>query len=162
MRDMSIEDIWKDRPAEFYLSTENAIRTFAGIAESTMYRDESWHFLQLGRFVERTQLLADLIDTQLATFPAGEHAPESDWLSLPANLRGTGRVRPSVFPSGPAIPCGSFPSDRSAAALSLDPFRPRDDLGRPQRDFSGSTAYRRGGTADRSDAGQNRLRMAEP
>ena len=82
MRDMSIEDIWKDRPAEFYLSTENAIRTFAGIAESTMYRDESWHFLQLGRFVERTQLLADLIDTQLATFPAGEHAPESDWLSL--------------------------------------------------------------------------------
>lgn len=82
MRELSIEDIWQDRPAEFYQGTENAIRTFAGIADSTMYRDESWHFLQLGRFVERTQLLADLIDAQLATFPAGEQPPESDWLSL--------------------------------------------------------------------------------
>ncbi len=47
-----------------------------------MYRDESWHFLQLGRFVERTQLLAGLIDAQLAIFPASEQHPESDWLSL--------------------------------------------------------------------------------
>ena len=82
MRDLCIEDMWKDRPAEFYLNTENGIRTFAGIADGTMYRDDSWHFLQLGRFVERTQLLADLIDAQLATFPAGDQTPESDWLSL--------------------------------------------------------------------------------
>lgn len=82
MRDMSFEDIWKDRPAEFYLDTENSIGTFSGIADSTMYRDESWHFLRLGRFVERTQLLADLIAMQLATFPTGKRPPRSDWLSL--------------------------------------------------------------------------------
>lgn len=82
MRDMSIEDIWKDRPAEFYLDTENAIGTFSGIADSTMYRGESWHFLQLGRFVERTQLLADLVDVQLAIFPASKRPSVSDWRSL--------------------------------------------------------------------------------
>lgn len=82
MRDVGIEDIWKDRPGEFYLRTEKAIETFSGIADSTMYRDERWHFLQLGRFVERTQLLAALIDAQLASFPSGEQPYSSDWLSL--------------------------------------------------------------------------------
>ncbi len=82
MREVGIEDIWKDRPATFYQSAENAVRTFSGIAASTMYRDERWHFLQLGQFVERTQLLARLLDVQLATYPASEGPAAADWLSL--------------------------------------------------------------------------------
>ena len=55
---------------------------FSGIAESAMYRDDGWHFLQLGRFVERAQLVAALVDAQLAVFPTGEPQFESDWRSL--------------------------------------------------------------------------------
>ncbi len=44
IRDLGIEDAWKDRPGDFFLATENAARTFWGVADSTMYRDESWHF----------------------------------------------------------------------------------------------------------------------
>ena len=82
IRDVGIEDIWKDRPADFVRSAEDAARIFWGVAASAMYRDESWHFLRLGRYVERTQLLAALIDSQLAVFPSREHFSESDWLSL--------------------------------------------------------------------------------
>ena len=82
LRDIEISDIWKDRPNEFYRRTENAVRTFFGIAESNMYRDDGWQFLQLGRFVERAQLLAALIDAQLTVYPAGGPQAEPDWLSL--------------------------------------------------------------------------------
>ena len=37
---------------------------------------------RLGRYVERTQLLAGLIDAQLAVLPSRERFSESDWLSL--------------------------------------------------------------------------------
>ena len=71
LRDLGITDIWRDRPGDFYRRTEDAVRTFFGIAESNMYRDDGWHFLQLGRFVERAQLFSALLEAQLAVYPAG-------------------------------------------------------------------------------------------
>ena len=82
LRDIEVDDIWRDRPEEFYLRTENAIRTFSGITDSTMYRDGGWHFMQLGRFVERAQLVAALVDAQLTVFPTSEYHIESVWRSL--------------------------------------------------------------------------------
>ena len=90
LRDIEIADIWKDRPNDFFRRTENAVRTFFGIAGSNMYRDVGWHFLQLGRFVERAQLLAGLIEAQLAVYPArdpeaglkSDPGADPDWLSL--------------------------------------------------------------------------------
>ena len=36
MRDVGMEAIWNDQPGAFYLRTEDAIRTFTGIADSAM------------------------------------------------------------------------------------------------------------------------------
>ena len=82
LRDVRIEEIWRHQPREFYLRTEDALRTISGIAESTMYRDHGWHVLELGRFVERVQLVAGLVDAQLSLFPTREAHSESDWGSL--------------------------------------------------------------------------------
>lgn len=79
---VGIADVWDDRPGDFYLHAEDAIRTFSGIVDSTMYRDDGWHFIQLGRFVERVQLLAALIEAQIAVFPLNEAHIESEWRSL--------------------------------------------------------------------------------
>lgn len=82
LRDTSIETIWNDRPDMFYAQTENTVRAFTGIAESAMYRDEAWQFLRLGRFIERAQLLAVLLDAQIGLYPTDDHHHESDWRSL--------------------------------------------------------------------------------
>ena len=82
LNDTSIETIWKDRPDTFYSQTENALRAFAGIAESVMYRDYAWQFLRLGRFIERAQLLAVLVNVQIELYPTDDHHHESDWRSL--------------------------------------------------------------------------------
>ena len=49
---LSIQDIWGS-PESFYEETVAEIATFAGVAAATMYRDQGWSFLQLGRFNER-------------------------------------------------------------------------------------------------------------
>ncbi len=82
IRDLDIEDIWKVSPEGFYVRTMREIDTFVGVAEATMYRDEGWRFMQVGRFIERAQLLTALLLAQLATARAPGAAPETGWTSL--------------------------------------------------------------------------------
>ena len=82
LRDASIETMWKHRPDAFFGRTENALRAFTGIAEGVMYRDDAWQFLRLGRFIERAQFLAQLLEVQIELYPTDDHHHESDWRSL--------------------------------------------------------------------------------
>ena len=82
LRDVEMEAIWNDRPGTFYHRTEGALRTISGVAEGTIYRDDGWHFLQLGRFVERAQRVAALMDAHIALFPTAAPDGDADWLSL--------------------------------------------------------------------------------
>ena len=80
IRDLAIQDIWKASPESFYAETARDLDTFMGVAETTMYRDEGWHFMQLGRAVERAQLLSALLLAQLAA--ARDESLYSDWTDL--------------------------------------------------------------------------------
>ena len=80
-------DIWLASPEGFYTETVEDIETFVGVAAATMYRDEGWHFMQLGRFIERSQLASGLLlaqleeDEQPTEHTETEHT-ESDWTTL--------------------------------------------------------------------------------
>ena len=82
IRDLDIEDIWKVSPESFYSRTTQDIDTFIGVAEATMYRDEGWRFMQIGRFIERAQLLVALLLAQIAAGRAPDTAPEAGWTTL--------------------------------------------------------------------------------
>ena len=58
------------------------IDTFVGVASATMYRGEGWRFMQLGRFVERAQLLAALLVAQFDAERHVEEASDADWNGL--------------------------------------------------------------------------------
>ena len=82
IRDLNIEDIWRVSPESFYAETVREIDTFTGVAEATMYRDEGWHFMRLGRFIERAQLLVALLLAQLAAGRTQGETSDPDWTSL--------------------------------------------------------------------------------
>ena len=82
IRDLEIEDIWKVSPENFYTRTSREIDTFIGVADATMYRDEGWRFMQLGRFIERAQLLVVLLLAQITAERAPGAAPETGWTTL--------------------------------------------------------------------------------
>ena len=79
----SIDDIWETAPETFYEGVARDLDTFAGLAQTTMYRDEGWRFLQLGRFSERAQLTAALLLGHLALVrEEPELTVAEDWSSL--------------------------------------------------------------------------------
>ena len=86
IQQIDILEIWNASPETFYADTAAEIDTFMGVAAATMYRDEGWHFMQLGRYIERAQLAVALFMAQIELFPLdspnGSEGSESDWITL--------------------------------------------------------------------------------
>ena len=86
IQQVDILEIWNASPEAFYLEIDADIDNFMGVAAATMYRDEGWHFMQLGRFIERAQLAVALFMAQTELFPLdssnGSEGSESDWITL--------------------------------------------------------------------------------
>jgi len=52
---------------------------FIGVTDASMNHGEGWHFIQLGKYIERTSALPLLLD---AVFSAQEGADDLDWVGL--------------------------------------------------------------------------------
>jgi uncharacterized alpha-E superfamily protein len=52
---------------------------FHGVTAATMNHDEAWHFIQLGKYIERACNLCVLLD---AYFAVDKHADDLDWVGL--------------------------------------------------------------------------------
>ena len=52
---------------------------FKGVTDATMSHDEGWHFIQLGKYIERASNLCVLLD---AYFVVDKHADDLDWVGL--------------------------------------------------------------------------------
>ena len=81
-RELEIENIWKVSPESFYVQVAREIDTFTGVADSTMYRDEGWCFMRLGRFLERSQLLIALLLAHIAVGRIQGGTTDTEWTSL--------------------------------------------------------------------------------
>ena len=79
---LGIRDIWTTSPEGFYAETAAEINTLAGVAEATMYRDDGWRFMQLGRFIEHAQLTASLLVAHLTVAESAEDDSDDGWTSL--------------------------------------------------------------------------------
>ena len=79
---LNIQDIWRTSPEGFYADTAAEMDRFAGVAAATMYRDESWRFMQLGRFIEWSQMSTSLFLAQLHSTALADEYSDADWSSL--------------------------------------------------------------------------------
>lgn len=70
------------RPPELFAWVRNRAALVAGVADSTMTRDEGWHFFELGRRIERIDMTARLLAS--AAMASGAQ------LAWPTTLRGCG------------------------------------------------------------------------
>src|SRR5271156_1552730 len=72
---------------EFFRSVQEGAHLFQGVTDSTMAHGEGWHYIQLGRFVERTDSVARLIGAHFRRLPntldqAGEAEAYLEWVGL--------------------------------------------------------------------------------
>ena len=82
LQQQDLAEIWRFEPRSFYAGIQSDVNTFAGLAESTMYHDEGWTFLQLGRNMERAQWASSLLLSQMEMSEDVEAVYETDWVSL--------------------------------------------------------------------------------
>jgi len=71
----------------FFRAVQEGAHLFQGITDSTMGHGEGWHYIQLGRYVERTDALAKLIGTHFSRLPypldqAVESEEHLEWVGL--------------------------------------------------------------------------------
>jgi uncharacterized alpha-E superfamily protein len=65
----------------------DGVYMFQGLADATMSHEEGWHYIQLGRFIERAQSTALILDIHARAFPdvapgAIRPAEVGDWVTL--------------------------------------------------------------------------------
>jgi uncharacterized alpha-E superfamily protein len=53
-----IHEVWHTQPHEFFRAIKEGVHLFQGITDSTMNQGEGWHFIQVGRFIERASATA--------------------------------------------------------------------------------------------------------
>ena len=82
LRELRIEDIWKTAPEGFYAEVARDLDTLTGVVDRTMYRDDRWRFLQIGRCLERLQLAVSLLLAHVDVVTAEEEGSDHDWMSL--------------------------------------------------------------------------------
>jgi uncharacterized alpha-E superfamily protein len=76
-----VENTWQAQPHHFFRGVKDGAHLFQGITDSTLSHSEGWHFIQLGRFLERAGATAALLDAYV-----GEFAP-------PTQLAASGQNR---------------------------------------------------------------------
>lgn len=60
---------WKAQPVTFLREVADDLLLFAGITDSTMRHGEGWHFIQIGRHIERALLMSRLLDLHFGNMP---------------------------------------------------------------------------------------------
>ena len=114
----SINVTWHDamprrtRPHAFFTWVRERAAGFNGIADATLSRDEAYHFLVLGRSIERADMTARLVAARALTGSAGP-----SWVTL---LQSCGAYQAFLRSSR-----GAIEDSRAVEFLLLDPLFPR-------------------------------------
>jgi uncharacterized alpha-E superfamily protein len=82
-----IEQIWRAEPQEFLQSVKDGAHLFQGVTDATMSHDEGWFYIQVGRYLERADATARLLDLHFQAYaaaPTPEQSPLDyiDWVAL--------------------------------------------------------------------------------
>lgn len=91
-RQTQMKDIYA-QPHEFYRPIKEGSHLFQGLTDSTMNHGEGWHFIQLGRFIERAGATATLLDVHWSALQDSNESNEgglgggTDYISWVALLK---------------------------------------------------------------------------
>ena len=72
LRETNLASFWNAEPQNFYRETSAKISQFWGVTDSSLRHGLPWDFIRLGRYVERIQLTADILEAHRPAPEDGE------------------------------------------------------------------------------------------
>jgi uncharacterized alpha-E superfamily protein len=110
---------WAESPQAFYRQVLQGSQHLQGATDATMPRDDGWHFIQVGKFLERADSATRILDARRhLLIPAGEQSP--DTTNLIALLRSC-----SAYEAYRRQPSARVDPRGVLRFLLLDPLFPR-------------------------------------
>lgn len=87
LQNVTASSIWVHQPSIFFRNVLEDLFTLGGVTYTTLRHGEGWHFLELGRYIERAQLVSRLLDIHFGVIAPGYVQPPPapkyfDWLVL--------------------------------------------------------------------------------
>jgi len=86
MKGQTLKKIQKLGPYEFFSSIKNASHLFQGITDGTMTHGEDWDFIQIGKYLERSDMVTRILD-----------ANDEIFVNTPTNLLNGGTLQWSAI-----------------------------------------------------------------
>jgi len=72
LSDPSLRGRVAESPHDFCQETQLGVLLFHGVCESTLTHDEGWHFIQLGRHLERADKILRILDSKFSLLERGD------------------------------------------------------------------------------------------
>jgi uncharacterized alpha-E superfamily protein len=88
----TMDEIWFTEPHQFLASVKEGVQLFQGITDATMHHGEGWHFIRVGRFIERTSATAALIDVHIQALTDMQPGESADIAEIADQLHYLGWV----------------------------------------------------------------------
>ena len=80
LRATALVDEWTKEPERLYAGIVEGVQQFDGICQGTLRRGDQWRFMQLGKYVERAQLVTTtLLAHCRSPLPSGTDGEEERW-----------------------------------------------------------------------------------
>ncbi len=76
-QDPGMAEKWLVEPHGCYVTVKSGVYLFQGVTDDTMTHGEGWHFIQLGRFLERAESMTVLLDSHLGSSVRAGHSPDA-------------------------------------------------------------------------------------
>jgi len=111
-----------DSPNEFFRAVESGSHLFQGACDATLDHDEGWHFLQLGKLLERADKTLRILDVQFQTLHGF-----TDPIDLPLTTMQWAAVLRSchAYEAYQRLYVGRVDAERAIEFLLLHPTYPR-------------------------------------
>lgn len=90
LRSPDARELWRRSPVDFFQQVRNSSLLILGIIYATVSHNEGWHFMQVGKFIERADKITRILDVRHAVFPphgSPEEVTQRDVLEWSAVLR---------------------------------------------------------------------------
>lgn len=87
LRERHREELTKDSPHQLYKRIKEWTALYQGVAQSVMARENEWHFMECGRYLERAENTLRIMQAVRNTMVAGESAAPLTYPYLQAVLR---------------------------------------------------------------------------
>ncbi len=82
LQPVTTEAVWSHSPARIFREALEDFHTLEGVIYSTLSHNEGWYFIQLGRHIERAQLVIRLLELHFRQMPGTPSPKYFDWLVL--------------------------------------------------------------------------------